>query len=99
MKKLFLIAVVLFCCVFAFSACANNETTDEPNNNEQVNSENDNEAVDTVAFTGEYVVDLEYVKNAVGQEDVIFLDARGPVSYTHLDVYKRQPHYNTTKRR
>ena len=78
MKKLFLIAVVLFCCVFAFSACANNETTDEPNNNEQVNSENDNEAVDTVAFTGEYVVDLEYVKNAVGQEDVIFLDARGP---------------------
>ncbi|MBS1348490.1 MAG: sulfurtransferase [Firmicutes bacterium] len=77
MKKLFLLIAILFCCVFAISACASNENTVEPNVDQQNNETND-ETNNIVAFTGKYIVDLEYVKNAVGQEDVIFLDARGP---------------------
>ena len=46
------------------------------------------EGVDDGLFTG--VLRLGFVGEPT--EDVVVEDDRPPVSYTHLDVYKRQPH-------
>jgi thiosulfate/3-mercaptopyruvate sulfurtransferase len=73
MKKFVSIALTMCLCVGLLSGCSNSSTTDEQETGQEIN-EVENEVK---AFEGKYVVDAEYVKSKIGDENTIIVDARG----------------------
>lgn len=54
------------------------ETKSEPEAETKTETETETEAeTEEAAFTGKYIADPEYIKERIGSEDVIFIDARG----------------------
>ena len=56
----------------------------------------DNQYFPTEIFTGFNVFKIRFMRKAVLQgrkSNLVILSHINPVSYTHLDVYKRQPAY------
>ena len=69
-KLLVLSIIMLLCLGLALAGCSNDEAAnEEPQPTE--------EASVATAFTGDYVVDAEYLKAAIGNENVVIIDARG----------------------
>ena len=72
-----------------FKKKTNEPVSNDMELNDTVNGSMDTELQESDQFAEEKL-DQEMENNVVEEDDEIFFDALDSVSYTHLDVYKRQ---------
>jgi len=71
-----LLVILILSFALTLAACGGNTATDQAGDQTEAQDQTQTQAA--AAFEGQYVVNAQYVKDSVGKDNVLLVDARGP---------------------